>query len=78
MRIFSVSASQLSGCILFARSDARARFLNNDLSCIDTCSVIGGSITYWGGTNEKDPSKHISSFTSTVALGKEFPSKNVN
>ena len=44
--------------------DARAIFLHNDLLCNDTCSVTGGSITYWGGggggggggTNGKDPS----------------------
>ena len=35
--------------------DARAIFLHNDLLCNDTCSVTGGSITYWGGTNGKDP-----------------------
>ena len=29
--------------------DARAIFLHNDLLCNDTCSVTGGSITYWGG-----------------------------
>ena len=35
--------------------DARAIFLHNDLLCNDTCSVNGGSITYWGGTNGKGP-----------------------
>ena len=39
----------LSGCILFAPPDARANFLNNDLLCNSTCSVIGCCITYWGG-----------------------------
>ena len=29
--------------------EARAIFLHNDLLCNDTCSVSGGSLTYWGG-----------------------------
>ena len=28
--------------------EARAIFLHNDLLLNDTCSVYGGSITYWG------------------------------
>ena len=38
--------------------DARAIILHHDLLCNDTCSVSGGGgITYWGGTNGKDPKK---------------------
>ena len=33
--------------------DARAIFLHNDFLCNDTCSVTGGSITYWGGGHER-------------------------
>ena len=43
-----VPPPQLTGCILFA-TPRRAIFLHNDLLCNDTCSVTGGSITYWGG-----------------------------
>ena len=31
------------------RPDERAIFLHDDLLCNGTCSVTGGSITYWGG-----------------------------
>ena len=42
---------QVSGCILFAPPpppDVRAVFLHSDLLCNGRCSVVGGSITYWG------------------------------
>ena len=55
LRIFSVYAPQLSGRIFFAPPDASAIFLHGDLLCNGTCSVTGGRITYWGGTNGKDP-----------------------
>ena len=44
---------QLIGFILFAPPEARATFLQNDLQCNHTCSVIGGSLTYWGEQTEK-------------------------
>ena len=61
--IFSVCAQthpppppQLIWRILFAPPDARAIFLHDDLLCNGTCSVTeGGGITYWGGTDGKDP-----------------------
>ena len=59
--IFSVCAPpppSLVGAYYLQPPDARAIFLHNDLLCNDTCSVTGGSITYWGGgggTNGKDP-----------------------
>ena len=39
----------LVGAYYLQPPDARAIFLHNDLLCNDTCSVTGGSITYWGG-----------------------------
>ena len=39
---------QLSGCILFAPLRSTCNILHNVLPCNDTCSVIGGSITYLG------------------------------
>ena len=42
--------------------DARTIFLHNDLLCNGTCSVTGGRITYWGGTNGKDPYHFIDRF----------------
>ena len=45
----------LVGAYYLQPPEARAIFLHNDLLCNDTCSVTGGSITYWGGTNGKDP-----------------------
>ena len=45
----------LVGAYYLQPPDPRAIFLHNDLLCNDTCSVTGGSITYWGGTNGKDP-----------------------
>ena len=41
---------QLRGAYYLRPPDARAIFLHNDLLC-----NWGGGITYWGGTNEKDP-----------------------
>ena len=50
--IFSVCAPppppSLVGAYYLQPPDARAIFLHNDLLCKDTCSVTGGSITYWG------------------------------
>ena len=55
-KIFSVCAPpSLVRAYYLQPPDARAIFLHNDLLCNDTCSVTGGSITYWGGTNGKDP-----------------------
>ena len=45
----------LVGAYYLQPPDARAIFLHNDLLCNGTCSVTGGSLTYWGGTNGKDP-----------------------
>ena len=45
----------LVGAYYLQPPDARAIFLHNDLLYNDTCSVTGGSITFWGGTNGKDP-----------------------
>ena len=46
----------LVGAYYLHPPDARAIFSYNDLLCNGTCSVTGGSITYWGGgTNGKDP-----------------------
>ena len=39
----------LAGAYYLHLSGARAIFLHDDLLCNDTCSVTGGSITYWGG-----------------------------
>ena len=39
----------LVGAYYLQPPDARAIFLHNDLLCNDTCSVTGGSITYYGG-----------------------------
>ena len=50
----------LVGAYYLQPPDARAIFLHNDLLCNDTCSVTGGSITYWGGgTNGKDPKYYL-------------------
>ena len=49
-------APQLSGCLLFAPTDARALFLHNVLLCNDTCSATGEH-NVMGGTNGKDPQK---------------------
>ena len=43
----------LVGAYYLQPPDARAIFLHNDLLCNDTCSVTGGSITYWGGHKRK-------------------------
>ena len=39
----------LLGAYYLQPPGAGAIFLHNDLICNDTCSVTGGSITYWGG-----------------------------
>ena len=44
---------QLRGLYYLHAPDPRVIFLHNDLSCNDTCSVNGGSITYWGGGGDK-------------------------
>ena len=51
----------LVGAYYLQPPDTRAIFLHNDLLCNDTCSVTGGSITYWGGTNGKNPRSDYSS-----------------
>ena len=53
--LFRLCPPSLVGAYYLQPPDARAIFLHNDLLCNDTCSVTGGSITYWGGTNGKDP-----------------------
>ena len=57
--LFRLCPPSLVGAYYLQPPDARATFLHNDLLCNDTCSVTGGSITYWGGggggTNGKDP-----------------------
>ena len=45
----------LVGAYYLQPPDARAIILHNDLLSNDACSVTGGSKTYWGGTNGKDP-----------------------
>ena len=45
----------LVGAYYLHPPDARAIFLHSNLLCNGTCSVTGGRITYWGGTNGKDP-----------------------
>ena len=53
--LFRLCPPSLVGAYYLQPPDARAIFLHNDSLCNDTCSVTGGSITYWGGTNGKDP-----------------------
>ena len=48
--LFRLCPPSLVGAYYLQPPDARAIFLHNDLLCNDTCSVTGGSITYWGGT----------------------------
>ena len=48
-----VPPPSLVGAYYLQPPDARAIFLHNDLLCNDTCSVTGGSITYWGGGGHK-------------------------
>ena len=55
MGSFPFVPPSLVGAYYLQPQDARAIFLHDDLLCNDTCSVTGGSITYWGGTNGKDP-----------------------
>ena len=57
MGSFPFVPPSLVGAYYLQPPDTRAIFLQNDLLCNDTCSVTGGSITYWGGggTNGKDP-----------------------
>ena len=51
----------LVGAYYLQPPDARAIFLHNDLLCNDTCSVTGGSITYWGGAQTEKIPKLITS-----------------
>ena len=53
-------------------TDARAIFLHNELLCNDTCSVTRGSITYWWGTNGKDP-KMLQSEQASCSVSRLFP-----
>ena len=53
--LFRLCPPSLVGAYYLHPPDARAIFLHDDLLCNGTCSVTGGSITYWGGTNGKDP-----------------------
>ena len=50
----------LVGAYFLHSTEARAKFLHNDLPCNDTCSKIGGSITYWGGHKRKRSEKKYS------------------
>ena len=61
----------LVGAYYLQPPDARAIFLHNDLLCNDTCSVTGGSITYWGGTNGKDPPSELNLFFFETKRGHE-------
>ena len=58
--LFRLCPPSLVGAYYLQPPDARAIFLHNDLLCNDTCSVTGGSITYWGGgaQTEKIPEKN--------------------
>ena len=51
--LFRLCPPSLVGAYYLQPPDARAIFLHNDLLCNDTCSVTGGSITYWGAQTEK-------------------------
>ena len=51
--LFRLCPPSLVGAYYLQPPDARAIFLHNDLLCNDTCSVTGGSITYWGGHKRK-------------------------
>ena len=53
--LFRLCPPSLVGAYYLQPPDARAIFLHNDLLCNGTCAVAGGRITYWGGTNGKDP-----------------------
>ena len=53
--LFRLCTPSLVGAYYLHPPDARAIFLHSDLLCNGTCSVTGGCITYWGGTNGKDP-----------------------
>ena len=55
--LFRLCPPSLVGAYYLQPPDARAIFLHNDLLCNDTCSVTGGSITYWGAQTEKIPEK---------------------
>ena len=47
---------KLSGCILFAQSEARAKYLNNYFICHGTCSLTGGGVAkHTESTQGKDP-----------------------
>ena len=46
---FQFVPPSLVGAYYLHPPNARAIYLHNDLPCNDTCSVTGGSITYWGG-----------------------------
>ena len=46
---FPFVTPSLVGAYYLQPPDKPAKFLHNDLLCNDTCSVTGGSITYWGG-----------------------------
>ena len=48
-RLCPPPAPSLVGAYYLQTPDTRAIILHNDLLCNDTCSVTGGSITYWGG-----------------------------
>ena len=48
-----LTLSPVSVFKLIAASDARAVVLHNNLLCNDTCSVIGGCITYWEAQTDK-------------------------
>ena len=50
---FRLSSPSLVGAYYLHPPEARAIFLYTDLRCNDMCSVIGGSITYWGGGHKR-------------------------
>ena len=72
----------LVGAYYLQPPDARAIFSHNDLLCNGTCSVTGGSITYWGGggggTNGKDPPKDSQQTSSQHRLRKSTRPKTQN
>ena len=79
--IFSVCAPpppppSLVGAYYLHPPDARAIFLHNDLLCNGTCSVTGGRITYWGGTNGKDPKFFVKPNVHTKTLTIDSDSLN--
>ena len=82
MDLFRLCPPSLVGAYYLQPPDARAIFLHTDLLCNDTCSVTGGSITYWGGGHKRKRSKKIYFCTVSATFNKgektEFKSIRFN